>query len=150
PSALAGSPGARGTNASAAGARSRPGPGTPGNRPIDPNSVATSYENLSRPAKLALPAVLAANANQQRLQAEMQDASPDASAARNAANAGAREDIDVPGLMPTKDGLVQITQKLIESKTVTRKVMKDPPKKSALNGDVNASSSAAVANEILN
>jgi hypothetical protein len=47
-------------------------------------------------------------------------------------------------------GLVQVTVKLLEKKTVTVQAMKDPPKKSALEGDVSAASTISVVNETLN
>ena len=46
---------------------------------IDPKTAAQRYENMPLPSKLALPAVLAANANQERLKAELRgdsDAQP--------------------------------------------------------------------------
>ena len=119
-------------------------PGSGAAKPMDPKEVAASYQNLSRPAKLALPAVAAANANQQRLQAEMEPPP-----AASVAAVGLTEQVD-PDILPTKDGFIQVRTRLLESKMVARKVMKDPPKQSALNGDVNASASAAVANEIFN
>jgi hypothetical protein len=45
---------------------------------------------------------------------------------------------------------VAFTVKLLEEKTLERKAMKDPPKKSALDGDVNQAATRAIANEIMN
>ena len=128
----------------AAGGDSGSGP-TKAPRPIDPNAVASGYQNLPTPAKLAVPAVLAANANQQRALAEMQDAPPGAVPLE-----GSRVEGQSDALLVSRSGLLEVRSKLLETKVVVRKAMKDPPKKSALNGDVNASSTAAVANEILN
>jgi hypothetical protein len=60
------------------------------------------------------------------------------------------DESDPDRLVATKSGFVQIRLKLLETKMVERKVMKDAPKQSALNGDVNASATVAVANEIFN
>jgi hypothetical protein len=119
------------------------GPGS--NRPIDQSAVASRVQNLPTPAKLALPAVLAANANQQRLLAEMREESPTPPATLISSAA-----TESPHLIPTKHGLVQLSVRQLESKIIERKAMKEPPKKSALEGTVNASATAAIANEIFN
>src|SRR5207244_3649137 len=49
-------------------------PGQANQTLLDPAAVANQAQNLPRPSKLALPAILAANANQQRLLTEMQEA----------------------------------------------------------------------------
>ena len=53
-------------------------------------------------------------------------------------------------LVPTRDGYLQFSSRLIEQRLVARKVMKAPPKKSALEGPVNMASNTEVQNEILN
>ena len=105
---------------------------------------------MSKPARLALPAVIAANANQQRLQAEMRDQQEPVGAALPS-RAAMRALEETPArLIITPDGLVQLSSRLLETKTVQRKAMKDPPKKSALDGPVNQAATAAIANELLN
>ena len=121
--------------------------GQPG-KPLNPAAVANRVQNLPLPSRAALPAVLAADANQQRLQAEMRgetEREPGLNAA--AFRPDTSEHIEL-----VRDGsrFIQLSVKLVESKIVTRQAMKAPPGKSALDGDVNASSTAAVANEILN
>ena len=59
-------------------------------------------------------------------------------------------DPDRTSLLPDGGKLVQFSVRLLESKIIEVQAMKAPPKKSALEGDVNASSTAAVANEIFN
>jgi hypothetical protein len=46
--------------------------------------------------------------------------------------------------------LVEFSFKLLESKTIQRQAMKAPPKKSALDGEVNQAATVAIANEIMN
>jgi hypothetical protein len=105
---------------------------------------------MSKPARLALPAVIAANANQQRLQAEMREQdNPDAMAAT--LRAGSRlPEMEPAALFLTPEGVVQLSSRLLETKIVQRKAMKDPPKKSALDGPINQAATAAIANELLN
>lgn len=119
-------------------------------KPLDPAAVAARVQNMSKPARLALPAVIAANANQQRLQAEMRDqegkggTAPPSRAALRALEEDPARLIVMPG------GIVQLSSRLLETKTVQRKAMKDPPKKSALDGPVNQAATTAIANELLN
>jgi len=115
-------------------------------RPLDPAAIAARVQNLPLPNRLALPATLAANANQQRLMAEMRGDSGMAPI-----RAGTPpEEFEHSSLILAPDGFVQFSVKLIEHKTVAHEAMKAPPKKSALEGTVNAAATAAIANEILN
>jgi hypothetical protein len=118
-----------------------------GEKPIDPKAAAANYQKLSTPQRLALPAVAAANANQQRLTAEMRDpqASPAAAPAQTPIPTGVGEPVVL-----SKSGPLLLSARLLEAKVLTRKLMKDPPKKSALNANLSASDTASVANEILN
>jgi hypothetical protein len=121
-----------------------------GTKPLDPVAIANRAQNMSKPARLALPAVIAANANQQRLQAEMREQNnPDAMAA--ALRAASRSpEVEPARVILTADGVVQLSFRLLETKIVQRKAMKDPPKKSALDGPINQAATAAIANELLN
>jgi outer membrane protein assembly factor BamB len=123
-------------------AAAKPGQAKP--KILDPAAVAAQAQNLPLPNKLALPAVLAANANQERLEEEMRD-EPEMGVVLPV-----QEGLERTTLLPDGDRFVQFSVKLLESKTIERQAMKAPPTKSALEGDVNASSTAAVANEILN
>ncbi len=53
-------------------------------------------------------------------------------------------------LIPTKDGFVQFSVKLLESRFVTRDAMKPAPAKSALDGNLTVAKTAELANEMLN
>ncbi|HEU5125873.1 MAG TPA: PQQ-binding-like beta-propeller repeat protein [Verrucomicrobiae bacterium] len=114
---------------------------------LDPAVVADQAQRLSFAGKLALPAVLANAMYQQRLDREMNGA-------------------DTPGkispldfdedmgtgvkLISSKQGDFEFTVRLLEKRIVARDAMKAAPKKSALNGNVTASQSGMVANELLN
>ncbi len=115
----------------------------PGARELDP-----AIENLPLPNRLALPATLAAAANQQRLRAALNDFDP-AVLASLLAGAGLSDE-DELRVIPTRDGYLQFGSKLVEHRTVTRKVMKEAPAKSALDGPVNQAATLDIANEILN
>jgi hypothetical protein len=123
--------------------------GTPGRdagKVMDPQKVAEQAQHLSLPARIALPAIIAHNMNQERTLAAYSD-KPGSDTPEAAA-------IPQPGgsdsLLPTKDGFVQFTVKLLESRTVARDAMKAAPGKSALNGNLTTGNAAEVANEMLN
>ena len=122
----------------------------PGARDLDSAVIARNFERMPLPNRLALPATLAAEANQQRLRAALNDSDFDPAVLANLlAGLGSSDEEDLR-VIPTRDGYLQFGSKLVEHRTVTRKVMKDAPTKSALDGPVNQAATAAIANEILN
>ena len=68
----------------------------------------------------------------------------------SAAGASARFHVERGSLIPTKDGFVQFSVKLLESRIVTRAAMKPPPAKSVLNGNLTPGQDGELANEMLN
>jgi hypothetical protein len=106
-------------------------PGRDAGKIMDPQKVADQAQHLSLPARIALPAVIAHNMNQERTVAAPQPA------------AGT-------SLIPTKDRFVQLTVKLLESRIVTREAMKAPPARSVLDGNLTVSKTEELANEMLN
>ena len=123
-------------------------PGKDSGKPLDPAKVAEKAQHLSTAAKIALPALLANNANQQRALDEMDDQPrrPVLSADFDADQAG-----DQFMLVPTKDGtFVQYAVHLLERRTVSHSAMKAAPTKSALEGNVTVAKTAEIANEMLN
>lgn len=123
--------------------------GTPGKdagKVMDPKKVAEQAQNLSYPAKIALPAILAHNMNQERTLA----AYDDAPAGNRSAADSDPESAANTWLIPTKDGLVQVSVRLLERHITTRVAMKAAPNKSLLDGNLTASQSAELANELLN
>jgi len=144
-----------GTIASARGANNAGNPATGGlpvtgldnSRPLDPNAVAAQAQNLKIPARIALPALLANASHEQQLEAVLKE---DAQHTRPQNSNAGRRDMQSFQLIPAGNGFVQFSSRLLEEHIVTREAMKAPPKKSALNGDLNATKTADVANEILN
>ena len=118
-------------------------PGKDADKPIDPTKAAEQASHMSLPERLALPATLSANLNQERALAQVDDP------ARKAATA---EDPNPPSisLIPTKDGFVQFSVKLVEHRAETRDAMKAPPGKPALDGNASAGRSMEIASDMLN
>jgi hypothetical protein len=114
-------------------------------KPMDPSKVAAQAQRLSLPEKLALPAVLAGNMNQQRALNEMDDSTHDSAATQAAIETSAGF-----SLVPSKDGFVEFGVRLLESRIVARSAMKPGSGKSALEGDVTAGKSMDLSNEMLN
>ncbi len=121
--------------------------GTTGGQPLDPNKVAAQAQNLKLPAKIALPALLANAMHEQQLEAALKDDPQRPRAKNSTAIPVGAENFQ---LVPAKNGFVQFSAKLLEERFVTRSAAKAPPKKSALEGEVNAAKTADIANELLN
>jgi hypothetical protein len=121
-------------------------PGSDGRKPLDPAKVAEQAQHMSMPARIALPALLAASFNQERALAEMDDAPRRAS---SGAPANALPSASV-SLFPSKKGFVQLSVQLLESRIVERSAMKAPPAKSVLDGTLTTGNTLDAANEILN
>ena len=120
----------------------------PGARDLDPAVIARNFQNMPAPNRLALPATLAAAANQQRLRAAMNEFDPAVLA--NMLGGEDEPDDDELRVIPTRDGYLQFGAQLVERRMVARKVMKEAPTKSALDGPINQAATAAIANELLN
>ncbi len=114
-------------------------------KPLDPSKVAAQAQNLSLPQRIALPATLAGNLNQQRALNELNDQSRP-----TPATPGANEPESSFSLIPTQDGFVEFSVKLLEARMVARNAMKAASGKSALEGNVTAGNSIEVANGMLN
>jgi hypothetical protein len=121
-------------------------PGKDSGKPLDPAKVAEKAQHLSTPAKIALPALLANSASQQRTMNELDD-QPRRTPPGDDADFDMSDSFTV---IPTKDGFVQFGSHLVERKMVSHSAMKAPPKKSALEGNVTVAKTAEIANEILN
>jgi hypothetical protein len=118
-----------------------------GNRakPMDPAKVEAQAQRLSLPEKIALPAVLAGNLNQQHALKEL-----DESGEQPVTTSGAEPQTSGVSLIPTKDGFVAFSVRLLEARIVTRSAMKPGTGKSVLDGDVTAGKSMELATEMLN
>jgi hypothetical protein len=119
-------------------------PGKDTGRVMDPAKVAAQAQHMTLPERIALPALLANSWSQERALAEVND-----EPANKSRGAAAPSHFESVALVPTRDGLLEFSSRLLEQKTVTRAVMKAPAK-SALDGAVNVTQTAEVANEILN
>jgi hypothetical protein len=122
-------------------------PGKDASKLMDPKKVAEQALHLSYPAQIALPAILAHNMNQERTLAAYDDRLP-GDPAPSAASPSERA--DEASLIPTKDGFILFSVKLLESRITTRAAMKPAPAKSVLNGNLTADKTADLANEMLN
>jgi hypothetical protein len=123
--------------------------GADNSRPLDPNKVAAQAQNLTLPARIALPALLGNAAHEQQLEAALKNGDT-----KNPRSPIAQLFSSTAGnftLVPGANGFVQFSTRLIEERIVTREAMRAPPKKSVLNdANLNASQTAQVANETLN
>jgi outer membrane protein assembly factor BamB len=121
-------------------------PGADSGKPLDPQKVTAQAQNLKIPGQLALPAILANSQNQARILKELNDEKPVSAHKPQSTTDGLPETILVRG--PNGDLLLSV--KLLEARFVTRNAMKAAPKKSALDGEVNAAHTMDIANETLN
>lgn len=120
-------------------------PGIEAGKPMDPSKVAAQAQRMSLPEKIALPATLAGNINQQRAMNELNDSAHSPSASRSHIEPGPSF-----SLVPTRDGFLELSVKLLESRMVARSAMKPGSGKSALEGEVTAGKSMEMANDMLN
>ena len=120
-------------------------PGKDGGKVMDPAKVAEQAQHLSYAGSIALPAVLANARNQERLQAEMSG-----QADRKNAPAEVLLPAEQLTLVPTSEGVVQVSTRLIEAHITTREAMKPEAAKSAIDGNLTLSKTADVSNEMLN
>ena len=130
-------------------------PGASAGKPLDPGKVAEQAQSLPLPARIALPALLANSMHQERIMQEANDESDDSRPQRQGApgsrQAASLEHAERYSLVPSGNGFVQFSARLLESRIVSREAMKAPPTKSVLDsGNLNVTKTMDVANEILN
>ncbi len=121
--------------------------GANGGKPLDPAKVAAEAQNLKLQGRLALPALIANAQHEQQLEAALNDDPQHPRPKTQAQSMVGREAFQ---LVPGPSGFVQLSAKLLEERLVSRSAMKAAPKKSALDGDVNAAKTGEIANELLN
>lgn len=127
------------TNGLPMGARQDP------RKPMNPAKVAREAQNLSAPAKIALPALLASALHEQRVAAALSDSKPRNPAEEDLAPA------DPSSIIPSDLGYLQFSTRLVESRFEERNAMKAPSNKSALDdANLNVSQSVELANEMAN
>jgi outer membrane protein assembly factor BamB len=114
---------------------------------LDPQKIAAQAQNLKLQGRLALPAILSNARHEQDLENALNDDAQHPAAMHDSA---AKTSGEVSRLVIGDSSVVWYTERLLEEKLVKREAMKAPPKKSTLDGNLNASQTTAVANEILN
>jgi len=121
--------------------------GADGSQPLDPKKVEAQAANMKLQGRLALPAILSNSRHEAQLEQALRDDN-----GRPKAKGGKTvpDDAVLFQLVPGPTGFVEYSSRLLEERTVTRSAMKAPPKKSALDGTVNAAHTGEIANEILN
>ena len=119
-------------------------PGQDAGRPIDPAKAAEQAQHLPFPARVALPATLAASINQERALNELNDDG------RHAGAGAGFEPQSSFSLIPTRNGFVEYSVKLLEAHMVPRSAMKAAPARSVLDGNLTAGNSMDAASEFLN
>jgi len=122
-------------------------PGTTSNQPLDPKKVEAQVQNLNLPARVALPALVANAAYEQQIEAALTDDLPHPHFYNSQVRPTRAETFR---LVPGQNGFVLFSTRLLEEHLVTRSAMQSPPKKSALDGDLNGEKTTDAANEILN
>jgi hypothetical protein len=116
-------------------------------QPLDPAAVEARVQNLTLPGRIALPALLASAEHERQLEAELKG---DSKRPRSKTSAASKAPLDNFQIVLGKTDAAEFSTRLLEEHFVSRTAMKAPPKKSALNGDLNATQTAEVANELLN
>lgn len=121
-------------------------------RGMTPHQLAAAVANAPLAGKLAAPATISVARNQQQALDAMEEM--DAGNSGHIGAGSAAEDkylfSEHARLIPTAKGFVQLTSQMTEKNIVMRSAMKAPPKKSALDGPVNAAATMDIANELLN
>jgi hypothetical protein len=121
-------------------------PGADAGKPMDPARVAAQTRHLSLPGSIALPVVLANARNQERLLAEASGQADRKPAASEPTHPPPEE----LALIPTREGIVQLSVRLLEEHIVARAAMKPAPAKSFADGNLTVAKTADLSNEILN
>jgi hypothetical protein len=121
-------------------------PDTATGQPLEPRKIEAQTQNLNLPARIALPALVANASYEQQIEAALNDdlQRPYFNNSQPQPTHG-----ETFRLVPGQSGVVQFFTRLLEEHSVTRSAMKEPPGKSAVNGDLNGGNQLA-ANEILN
>jgi len=127
---------------------------TPGNvRGMTPHQLAAAVANAPLAGKLAAPATISVARRQQEALDEMDEMDAEAHAGSGGVNVADEDKYlfrEHTTLIPTANGFLQMTTKMTEKNIVMRSAMKAAPKKSALDGPVNAAATMDIANELLN
>ena len=126
--------------------------GAAGNGPMNPAKVAQQAQNLNTPARIALPAILANQTEEQRIEAELNEQEPGSAGAQPQAalKPPAQNTAGHFTLIPGPNGYVEFTVRLSKSNVITRETMKAASKNSSLNDNLSTANESAAINEQLN
>ena len=116
-------------------------------KPLDPNKVSAQAQNLKWQGQLALPALIGNSLHQRAIFNELNDQQP---GGKTPAAKKKEPEKSVSAAIHANTGDLLVTVRLLEERFVTHSAMKAPPKKSALDGEVNQAKTAEIANEMLN
>jgi hypothetical protein len=97
----------------------------------------------SLPQRIAAPAIAANTVQNKRIERELKED-------EDSVTPAFEFDSSRQQFINDNGTLVEFSAKLLERKTIDRQAMKAPPKKSALDGEVNQAATMAIANEIMN
>ncbi len=146
-------PASMGALLAAAGGKSK----TPGNvRGMSPQQLAAAVANAPLAGRLAAPATISVARNQQAALDEMDEMDDELEMPTGGGLPAGIADEDKylfrenSTLIPAGNGFIQMTSQMTEKNIVSRSAAKAPPKKSALDGPVNAAATMDIANELLN
>jgi hypothetical protein len=117
-----------------------------GTRALDPQKVEAQAQNLNLQGRIALPALLSNARYEEQLEDALREGAQRPQPKSQAPPADAAYFLLVPG----DNGFVEFGFRMVEEHIVKRSAMKAPPKKSVLDGNLNAAQTDAAANEILN
>lgn len=121
-------------------------PGRDAGKPMDPAKVAEQAQHMSLPARIALPAVIGNSWSQERTLNELEGGQRPKAQTASAAPAP----VEHLTLIPSRDGLLEFSNQMLEEHIVRRSAMKPAAARSVLEGPVNVTQSGEVANEMLN
>ena len=122
-----------------------------GTGPMNPAKVGEQAQNLGLAGRIALPALVANSAEQERLQAELNEEdhphaiAPPVQQPRPVENA-----TGYFTLIPSQYGDVEFAVRLLKANIITREAMKAPSGKSALSGNLSTANETTAVNEMLN
>lgn len=122
---------------------------------LDPQRVAHDAQNMTTPARIALPALLGNSQHQRQINRELneEDGRPPAPNPQNAQLAAAEQSADLGDfdLIPDGDSYIAFSVQMMHENMVQHDAMKAPPKKSALNdANLSTANEGAAINEQLN
>jgi hypothetical protein len=116
---------------------------------LNPQEIAAALGNASYAAKIAAPATISAAINQQRA-LNFMDEMDGVQLPPGVPKEDAYKYRNHSEIIARREGVIRFSYRMLEEKIIARDAMKAAPKKSALEGNVNAAATMDIANELLN